>query len=45
METYENHENHRIPVEDHKTNENPKLIYENQENHENQINRMRIIKL
>ena len=29
METYENHENHRIPFEDHKTHDNPKLLYEN----------------
>ena len=35
MEIYENHENHTIPFEDHKTNENPKLLYENQENHKN----------
>ena len=45
METYGNHENHRIPFENHKTDENPKLLYENQENHENKINRKRIIKL
>ena len=45
METYENHENHTIPFEDHKTNENPKLLYENQEHHEKKINRIRNIKL
>ena len=42
METYENHENHRIPCEDYKTNGSPKLLYESQENHENNIN-LRII--
>ena len=45
METYENHENHRIPFEDYKTHENLKLLYENQETHENKIYRKRIIKL
>ena len=33
-----------LPFENHKNNENPKLLYENQENHENQIYRKRNIK-
>ena len=32
-----NNENHRIPNENHETNEVPRIPFENQANHENNI--------